>query len=186
MDDDPRQMLDEPAGFTLLGKLPDELTELRLPTTQQVGAALAMLTLVGPAMLGGMPVIPVTMDEQRRRHQVEILQESESTVGIHQDVSAAAAALALSQGRLAQATRDVSHITTHDVSEADVVAAAQRVMAGEASPAVTRRFTSALTSVALDSTDLYILESDERLMERNERGVDLWEIDPDAWLAEFE
>ena len=186
MDDHNDKTLTGPAGFTLLGELPDEVAAPRLPTTQQVAAAMAMLALVGPAMLGGMPVIPVTMDEQRRRQQVEITQESESTVGVHQDIAAAAAALALSQGRLAQATRDVSHITTHDVSEADVVAAAHRVMAGEASPHQSARFRSALTNVAIDSTDLYILRSDEERVERKERGVDLWEVDPDAWLAEFE
>lgn len=158
----------------------------RLPSAQQVAAALTMLALVSPAALGGIPVLPVTIDEERRRHQDEIQQQSESSVGVYQDAQEAATALTLSQRRLAQVTREVEHSTAHNVSEADVVHAAHRVLSGTVSPHQSLRFRSALTRVATDSVDLFILESDEERMVEDVVLEDVQDDDDlDAWLAEF-
>ena len=158
----------------------------RLPSAQQVAAALAMLALVSPAALGGMPVLPVTIDEERRRHQDEIQQQSASSVGIYQDAREAETALTLSQRRLAQATREVEHSTSRNVTETDVVDAAHRVFAGEVSPHQSIRFRSALTSVATDSVDLFILSTDEERMRAAEtQGAAETPEDLEAWLEEF-
>lgn len=155
-----------------------------LPSAQQVATALALLALVSPAALGGMPVLPVTIYDERRRQQEQIVQESSSTVGVYQDSQAAEAALALSQRRLASVTRDVEHLTTHDVSEQDVVRAARRVLAGEGSPHQGARFRSALGQVANDSVDLFILRDDEAYEQGLESDGDVGpepDDDPDAW-----
>ena len=162
-----------------------------LPTAQQIASALAILALASPAMLGGMPVLPVTIEDERRRHMDEIQQISESTVGVHQDVSAAEASLALSQRRLAAATREVEQTHARVVSEADVVHAAKRVMAGEVSPHQQRNFRNALGRVANDSVDLYILLDDEaaqREAEAAEQQLGAYdeEMDDEAWLREWE
>lgn len=158
----------------------------RLPSAQQVAAALTMLALVSPAALGGIPVLPVTIDEERRRHQDEILQQSESSVGVYQDAQEAATALALSQRRLAQVTREVEHSTARNVTEADVVRAAHRVLSGAASPHQSARFRSALSRVATDSVDLFIITSDEEQMLETTTTDDVQDDDDlEAWLAEF-
>ena len=48
----------------------------QLPTAQQIAAGLAIIALVSPAMLGGIPVLPVTIQDERRRQQEEIQQTS--------------------------------------------------------------------------------------------------------------
>jgi hypothetical protein len=144
-----------------------------------------MLALVSPAALGGMPVLPVTIYDDRRRQQEQIVQESSSTVGIYQDSQAAEVALTLSQRRLASATRDVERLTSHDVTEQDVVRAARRVLAGEGSARQGARFRSALGRVANDSVDLFILDADERARARRDAASEP-EQDLEDWLAEFE
>ena len=158
-----------------------------LPTAQQVAMALTAIALASPAALGGMPVLPVTLDEVRRRQQEEILQESDSSVGVHQSVQEAATALSLSQRRLAAATREVEGMHVHDVTEADVVQAAKRVAAGEVSTHKRSAFKAALGRVVVDSVDLFILLSDEEddVSLYNEEDIDP-EDDMEAWLAEFE
>ena len=143
--------------------LPDDVEEIRLPKSSQVAAALAAAALVGPAALGGMPVLPVTVDDERRRQMDEIAQESTSTVGIHRESSEAEAALALSQRQLAAVTREVEGSTSRVVSEADVVHAADLVARGEVSARRQREFRSALRRVAANSTDLFMLWSDEQV-----------------------
>ena len=161
---------------------------IHLPTSQQVAAALAAMALVSPAALGGIPVLPVTLDEQRRRQQEQILAESDSSVGVHQSVQEAATALTLSQRRLASVTREVEGTHAHDVTEADVVHAAQRVLSGEATPHQSSAFRAALGRVAIDTADLYILLSDE--VDDEDYYEDPFNPDPEedleAWLAEFE
>ena len=157
---------------------------VELPGTMQVASALAMLALVRPAALGGMPVLPVTIYDDRRRQQEQIVQESSSTVGIYQDSQAAEVALTLSQRRLASATRDVERLTSHDVTEQDVVRAARRVLAGEGSARQGARFRSALGRVANDSVDLFILRDDEAYEQALDPDVDELpdlDDDPDAW-----
>lgn len=132
-----------------------------LPTAQQVAAAVAALTLAGPMAMGGMPVLPVTVEDEKRRQQEQIQQASESTVGVYQSSAEAEAGLARSQVRLAGATLEVEGGEPHDVSSQDVIAAANRVFAGDASPKAERRFRSAFTQVAWDTTDLYILRDRE-------------------------
>ena len=149
-------MADELNGFT--GRIP---YRPQLPTAQQVATALAILSLMGPMALGGMPVIPVTMEDERRRHQDEIQQVSESSVGVYQTSSEAEAGLAMSQQRLAHVTREVEDLTTHNVTEQDVVRAANRVFAGEVAKPLERRFRSAFTHVAWDTVDLFILRDNE-------------------------
>ena len=138
-----------------------------LPTAQQVAAALALLSLVGPAALGGMPVIPVTIQDEQRRHQEEIQQTSESTVGVYQNSTEAETGLALSQQRLAAVTREVDDIHTHDVCEQDVYHAANRVFSGEVEVQLSGRFRSAFNRVVRDNVDLYILRDNEMY----ERGL---------------
>ena len=159
-----------------------------LPTPQQVATLLAALTLASPAMLGGIPVLPVTVNDERRRQQEEIIQESDSSVGVHQSVQEAATALSLSQRRLAQVTREIEGIHTHDLEEADVVNAARRVAAGESSVRQRREFRAALGRVAYDSVDLFILLDDEGADDDWSRdGLEDEEpFDEDAWIAEFE
>lgn len=171
--------------LTLLDQEPVPDLSPRMPPAQQVASMLAILTLVGPGMLGGMPVLPVTLDDQRRRQQEQLQQQSESNVGVYQDAQEAAAALALSQRRLAQVTREVTHDPSRAVDEADVVRAARSVLAGEVSPRQSQRFRSALGRVANDSVDLFILDADERVRGRREDDAED-EQDLDAWLAEFE
>jgi len=148
-----------------------------------------MMALLSPAALGGMPVLPVTIEEDRRRRQDEIQQISESSVGIHHDSQEAQASLTLSQRRLAAVTREVEHITAHDVTEQDVVHAAHLVATGEATFGQQLRFRSALGRVANDSVDLFILSTDEAKDERQREQEALYdedeEEDLDAWLSEF-
>lgn len=159
-----------------------------LPTATQVASALAMLALLSPAALGGMPVLPVTIEEDRRRRQDEIQQISESSVGIHHDAQEAQSSLTLSQRRLAAVTREVEHSTSHDVTEQDVVHAAHLVATGEATFGQQLRFRSALGRVANDSVDLFILSTDEakeeRLADQRQDDEDDAE-DLEAWLEEF-
>ena len=141
------------------------------PTSAQVAAALAAAALVSPAALGGMPVLPVTLDDERRRQQEEMAEESASSVGAYQDVQEAATALTLSQRRLAQVTREVEGTHARNVSEADVVHAAHKVAAGETSARQRREFRAALGRVAVDSVDLYILLDDDRRMREQEEAA---------------
>lgn len=139
----------------------------QLPTAQQVSAFMAAMALVSPAALGGMPVLPVTVQDEERRRQEQIQQESESSVGTYQSSQDAEVGLALSQQRLALVTRAVEESYTHDVSEADVVHAAQRVFSGEVRGHLDVRFRSAFNRVVNDTVDLYILRDDEEF----ERGL---------------
>lgn len=132
----------------------------QLPTARQVAAVLAVLSLAGPMMMG-VPILPVTMEDERRRQQDEIQQVSESSVGVYQTSTEAETGLALSQRRLAQVTREVEQLTTHDVSERDVVRAANRVLAGQVEENLGGRFRSAFSHVAWDTVDLYILRDNE-------------------------
>ena len=134
---------------------------VQMPTAQQVAAAIAILSLAGPMALGGIPVLPVTIEDERRRHQDEIQQISESSVGVYQTSQEAEAGLSLSQQRLASVTREVEGITTHDVSEKDIVHAADRVFTGQVDPKLDGRFRSALNHVAWDTVDLFILRDGE-------------------------
>lgn len=138
----------------LLGRVP---YKAQLPTPQQVAATLAALTLAGPMALGGMPVIPITVNDEQRRRQDEILQVSESSVGIHQSVAEAEESLCLSQQRLARVTREVEEIHARDIQEQDVIQAANRVFSGEVEKRPERRFRTAFTNVAWDTVDLLIL-----------------------------
>ena len=138
----------------------------QLPTAQQVSAFLAALALVGPAALGGMPVLPVTVYDEQRRRQDQILQESESSVGTYQSSQDAEVGLTLSQKRLALVTKAVEGIYTHDVSEAEVVQAAERVFAGEVEGHLDIRFRSAFNRVVNDTVDLCILRDDEQYEEQ--------------------
>ncbi|MBP3894657.1 MAG: hypothetical protein J6D34_11555 [Atopobiaceae bacterium] len=198
MDEGQTDMLqtDEPqiGGTPRIEVLPQDSMSMRealgpwLPTATQVASALAMLALLSPAALGGMPVLPVTIEEDRRRRQDEIQQISESSVGIHHDAQEAQSSLTLSQRRLAQVTREVEHSHAHDVTEQDVVHAAHLVATGEATFGQQLRFRSALGRVANDSVDLFILSTDEakerRLAEQELRDEDD-EEDLDAWVEEF-
>jgi hypothetical protein len=133
----------------------------QLPTPQQVVAVLAVLSLAGPMMLGGVPVLPVTIEDERRRHQDEIQQISESSVGLYQTSTEAEVGLSLSQQRLAHVTREIEGIHTHDVSEQDVVRAANRVYTGQIEGELDGRFRSAFNRVAWDTVDLFILQDNE-------------------------
>ena len=134
---------------------------VQLPTAQQVATALAILSLAGPMALGGIPVLPVTIEDEKRRHQDEIQQVSESSVGMYQTSQEAEAGLSLSQQRLASVTREIEGIHTHDVSEQDIVHAADRVFAGTVEPKLDGRFRSALNHVARDTVDMFILRDGE-------------------------
>jgi hypothetical protein len=131
------------------------------PTAQQVAAALAALSLVGPAALGGMPVIPVTIGDERRRKQDEIQQVVESSVGVYQTSAEAESALAASQWQLALATQHIENVDAYDVREQDVVRAASRVFSGDADEKSSKRFRSAFNRVAWDTVDLFILRDNE-------------------------
>jgi hypothetical protein len=131
------------------------------PTAQQVAAALAALSLVGPAALGGMPVIPVTIEDERRRKQDEIQQVVESSVGVYQTSAEAESALATSQWQLALATQHIENVDAYDVREQDVVRAANRVFSGDADEKSSKRFRSAFNRVAWDTVDLFILRDNE-------------------------
>jgi hypothetical protein len=124
--------------------------------------------LVSPAMLGGMPVLPVTDDDERRRQQEQLLQESESYVGVYQQAQEAEVALTLSQRRLAAETREVERSTERDVREEDVVRAARKVLAGQVGARRSARFLSRLGEVATDTADLYMLREDEARAERSD------------------
>lgn len=163
------------------------------PTSAQVAAALAAAALVSPAALGGMPVLPVTLDDERRRQQEEIAAESASSVGAYQDVREAATALTLSQRRLAAVTREVEGTHTRNVTEADVVDAAHKVATGAVSLRQRQKFRAALGRVAVDSVDLFILLDDDRREREREEALlsaagddDPWDDDPwddsdDTW-----
>ena len=131
------------------------------PTAQQVAAALAALSLVGPAALGGMPVIPVTIADERRRKQDEIQQVVDSRVGVYQTSAEAESALATSQWQLALATQHIENVDAYDVREQDVVRAANRVFSGDADEKSSKRFRSAFNRVAWDTVDLFILRDNE-------------------------
>lgn len=133
----------------------------QLPTPQQVAATLAILALTGPAALGGMPVLPVTIQDEQRRRQDEIQQVSESSVGVYQTSSEAALGLVVSQQRLAGVTREIDDIHTHDVTEQDVVHAANRVFNNQVEGELNVRFRSAFNHVVTDTVDLYILRDNE-------------------------
>ncbi|MBR3316553.1 MAG: hypothetical protein IKG21_01865 [Atopobiaceae bacterium] len=139
----------------------------QLPTAQQVTAALAILSLMGPMALGGMPVIPVTIEDERRRQQDEIQQVSESSVGLYQSSTEAEIGLAASQLRLAQVTREVEDLTTHDVTERDVIHAANRVLTGNVEEKLSGKFRSALKHVTWDTVDLFILRDNEEYAAAN-------------------
>ena len=142
----------------LLGRVPYRIEP---PTAQQVVAVLAILSLAGPMMMGGVPVLPVTTEDERRRHQDQIQQVSESSVGVYQTSTEAEAGLALSQQRLAQVTREIEDLHTHAVGESDVYRAAERVLTGRVEPKLGKRFRSAFKQVAWDTVDLYILRDNE-------------------------
>ena len=142
--------------------------KLQLPTAQQVATALAILALTSPAAMGGMPVLPVTIEDERRRHQDEIVQVMESSVGVHQTSQEAEASLVVSQRHLADATREVDDLTTHDVSEEDVIHAATRVFEGEVERGRSERFRFAFSRVIYDTVDLCILRDNEQFAD------DLW------------
>ena len=135
---------------------------LQLPTAQQVATALAILALTSPAAMGGIPVLPVTIEDERRRHQDEIVQVMESSVGVHQTSQEAEASLNVSQHRLADATKEVDDLTTHDVSEEDVIHAATRVFEGEVERDKSERFRFAFSRVINDTVDLCILRDNEQ------------------------
>ncbi len=142
----------------LAGKIP---YKPQLPSPQQIAAVLAILSLAGPMALGGMPVIPITVQDEQRRRQEEIQQVSESSVGVYQTSSEAEAGLSLSLQRLAHVTREIEGVHTHDVSERDVVSAANRVFTGQVEQKLDGRFRSAFNRVAWDTVDLYILRDSE-------------------------
>ena len=142
----------------LLGRVPYRIEP---PTAQQIMAALAILSLAGPMMMGGVPVLPVTIEDERRRQQDQIQQISESSVGVYQTSTEAEAGLALSQQRLAQVTREVEDLHTRAVEESDVYHAAKRVLTGGVEPKLEKRFRSAFNQVAWDTVDLYILRDNE-------------------------
>jgi hypothetical protein len=157
----------------------------RVPTPEQIGAFLTALMLAGPALMGGMAVLPVTYYEDRRRQQEMIVQESSSSVGTYQSAEEAHTGLVLSQQRLAVVTREVEHTTQRVVTEADVVNAAHKVLAGEVSPRKGQRFRSALGRVANDSVDYYILRDDYQAMtEERDEPID-YETDPEGWVESF-
>lgn len=143
---------------SLMGHIP---YRPQLPSAQQVVAVLAILSLAGPMMLGGMPILPVTIEDERRRQQDEIQQISESSVGVYQTSSEAEVGLSISQQRLAHVTREIEGIHTHDVSEQDVVHAANRVYTGQIEGELDGRFRSAFNRVAWDTVDLFILQDNE-------------------------
>lgn len=147
--------------FDLDAMLEREVYKVQMPTAQQVAAALAVLSLVGPAALGGMPVLPVTIQDEQRRHRDEIQQTSESSVGMYSTSAEAAVGLAASQQRLAYVTRAVDNIHTHDVTEQDVLHAAERVFAGEVTGQLESRFRSAFSCMVRDNVDLSILRDNE-------------------------
>lgn len=157
----------------------------QLPTPEEIGAFLTALTLASPALLGGIPVLPVSYIEERRRQQETIVQESSSSVGTYQSAEEAHTGLVLSQQRLAVATREVEHTTQRMVTEADVVHAAHKVLAGEVSPGKGQRFRSALGHVANDSVDYYILRDDYRSMTKKAKEPVDYETDPEGWLESF-
>ena len=142
----------------LLGRVPYRIEP---PTAQQVAAVLATLSLAGPMMMGGVPVLPVTTEDERRRHQDQVQQVSESSVGVYQSSAEAEVGLALSQLRLAQVTCEVEGLHTHAVEEGDVYRAAERVLTGGVEPKLGKRFRSAFKQVAWDTVDLYILRGNE-------------------------
>jgi hypothetical protein len=134
----------------------------QLPTSQQIAAMLAILALAGPMAMGGMPVLPVTIQDEQRRRQDEIQQVSESNVGVYQTSTEAATGLALSQLRLAHVAREVEGVQTHDVTEQDVIRAAKRVFTNQVEKGLSARFRSAFSRVVNDSVDLYILQDNEQ------------------------
>ncbi len=146
--------------------LPDRIPyRVQLPTAQQVAAALAILSLAGPMMMGGVPVLPVTMEDERRRQQEEIAQQSESSVGTYLTSQEAESGLALSQKRLAHVAGQVEGIRDHEVDELDVIRAANRVLAGQVEEKLDVKFRSAFSKVAWDTVDLYILRDNEEFEE---------------------
>ncbi|MDO4796726.1 MAG: hypothetical protein Q4A01_01765 [Coriobacteriales bacterium] len=149
-------MAEEPVGLN--GRIP---YRAQMPTAQQVAASLAVLTLVGPMGLGGVPVIPVTTWDDQRRRQDQITQQSESNVGTYQTSAQAEVGLALSQQRLASVAREVNVTQAQDVEAPDVIHAADCVFSDGVEPVLTRRFKSAFGHVVNDTVDLYILRDNE-------------------------
>ena len=142
----------------LLGRVPYRIEP---PTAQQVVAVLAILSLAGPMMMGGVPILPVTIEDERRRQQDQIQQVIESSVGVYQTSTEAEAGLALSQQRLAQVTREVEGLHARAVEESDVYHAAERVLTGGVEQKLGKRFRSAFKQVAWNTVDLYILRDNE-------------------------
>lgn len=132
-----------------------------LPEARQVAAALAVIALVGPAGLGGIPVLPVTFEDEKRRQQDIAAEIVESTVSTYASSDEAAAALVVAQQRLAIATLEIENVQGEYILEEDVIRAANRVLSGEVTGASAGRFRSAFTRVARDSVDLYILRDNE-------------------------
>ena len=151
----------------LAGRVP---YKAQLPTAQQVAAVLAILSLAGPMALGGIPVLPVTIEDENRRQQAEIAQVSESSVGVYQTSGEAESGLALSQRRLAHVAGQVEGIRDHEVAERDVIRAANRVLAGQVEEKLDGKFRSAFNRVAWDTVDLYILQDNEAY-ERQEQQL---------------
>ncbi len=139
----------------------------QMPSAQQVATVLAVLSLAGPMALGGMPVLPATIEGEQRRQQDKIVQQSESSVGVYQTSAEAERGLIASRQRLAQATIEVDNIHTRDISEQDVVHAANRVFTGQVEPILSGRFKSAFNHVVTDTVDLFILQDSEERALRN-------------------
>ena len=142
---------------SMLGRIP---YSANLPTAQQVAAGV-MVTLMGTMALSGMPVLPVTMEDERRREQDTAVQVSESSVGVYQTSQEAEAGLALSQLRLAAVAGTVEEIHTGDITPDDVVNAANRVFRGQVTPELGSRFRTAFNHVVWDTVDVCILKDNE-------------------------
>ncbi len=143
--------------------------KVQLPTAQQVAAVFAILSLAGPMMMGGIPILPITIYDEQRRQQEQIEQIVESDVGVYQTSDEAQVGLTVSQQRLARVTREVDNINTHDVTEQDVFHAAHRVLSGEVDHELSGRFKSAFSHVVTDTVDLFILQDNEEF----ERGLQM-------------
>lgn len=142
---------------SMLGRIP---YSANLPTAQQVAAGV-MVTLMGTMALSGMPVLPVTMEDERRREQDTAVQVSESSVGVYQTSTEAEAGLALSQLRLASVAATVEQIHSGDITPDDVVSAANRVFRGQVAPELGGRFRTAFNHVVWDTVDVCILRDNE-------------------------
>ena len=139
---------------------PGDAPHLHLPTARQVAAG-TMIALMGTMALSGMPVLPVTFEEERRRQQDEAAQVSESSVGVYQTSDEAKTALELSQLRLADVAGQVEQIHTGMITSDDVVHAATRVFRDQVEPELSGRFRTAFNHVVWDTVDVCILEDNE-------------------------